>query len=87
MKRVIPTTNVFNEGIYNLNDFGALLQNKIYEAQNVSQNKIAYIIIFDENFVILQSIKLIPKCIKYTLAPLKSSYRVIIIGDGDVCIS
>lgn len=87
MKRIIPTTNIFKEGVYNLTDFAGLLQNKIYGVQNISQNKIAYIIIFDYNFVILQSIELAPQCIKYTLTPLKYNYKVVIIGDGDVYIS
>jgi hypothetical protein len=87
VKRIIPTTNVFKEGVYNLTDFKGLLQDKIYGVQNVSLDKIAYIIILDNNFVILQSIELIPQSIKYILAPLKSNYKVVIIGDGDVYIA
>lgn len=91
MKRIInydsPTTNVFKEGIYNLNSYGAFLQNKIYGVQNISKDKTSYIIIFDYNFVTLQSIKLAPLCTRYTLNPLKSSYKIVIIGDGDIYIS
>lgn len=87
MKRFIPTTNVFKEWVYNLADFEWLLQNKIYGFQNISQNKIVYIIIFDYSFVILQSIELVPQSIKYILAPLKYNYKVVIIGNGDIYIS
>ncbi|OOM68609.1 hypothetical protein [Clostridium sp. BL-8] len=82
-----PDTNIFKEGIYNLTDLGAFLENSLYEAQNVSQNKIANVLIFDEDYTLIQSIKLNPNCPKYTLASLKSTYKVVIIGDGDVYIS
>jgi hypothetical protein len=82
-----PNTNVFKEGIYNLTDLEAFLENSLYEAQNISQDKIAHIIIFDEDYTLIQSIKLTPNFHKYTLASLKSSYKVVIIGDGDVYIS
>lgn len=82
-----PDTNVFKEGIYNLTDLGTFLENSFYEAQNISLDKIAHIIIFDEDYTLIQSIKLNPNCPKYTLASLKSSYKVVIIGDGDVYIS
>ena len=82
-----PDTNVFKEGIYNLTDLGAFLENSFYEAQNISQDKIAHIIIFDEDYTLIQSIKLNPNCPKYTLTSLKSTYKVVIIGDGDVYIS
>lgn len=81
------TSNVFREGVYNLIDYEAILTDKIYEIQNVSTNKSAYIIVFDNNLVILQSIKLDPQSIKYDLTPLKSSYKIVIVGDGDVYIS
>ncbi len=79
--------NIFYEGIYNLTDLGAFLENSFYEAQNISQGKIANIIIFDEDYTLIQSIKLNPNCSKHTLTSLKSTYKVVIIGDGDVYIS
>ncbi|MFT8351568.1 hypothetical protein [Clostridium saccharoperbutylacetonicum] len=81
------TTNVFKEGIYNLSDFEALLTDKIYEVQNVSTNKSSLVIVLDNNLTTLQSIKLNPKSIKYDLTPLKSNYKIIVLGDGDVYIS
>jgi hypothetical protein len=79
--------NIFNEGIYDLTDLGTFLENSFYEVQNISQNQIANILIFDEYYTLIQSIKLDPSCPKYTLTSLKSSYKVVIIGDGDVYIS
>lgn len=81
------TSNVFKEGVYNLSDFEAILKDKIYEIQNVSTSKSAYVIVLDNNLVTLQSIRLDPQSIKYNLMPLKSNYKIIIAGDGDVYIS
>lgn len=79
--------NVFKEGIYCLTSIKGLLKNKIYKVQNVSSNSISYLVLLDNNFTILQSIKLIPQSIQYNLPPLDSSYKIVIIGDGDIYIS
>ncbi|MBD7911449.1 hypothetical protein [Clostridium cibarium] len=81
------TSNVFKEGIYNLSDFEAILKDKIYKVQNVSTDKSSYIIIFDSNLKTLQSIMLDPHSIKYDVTPLKSSYKVVIAGDGEIYFS
>lgn len=81
------TSNVFTEGVYNLSDFEATLKDKIYKVQNVSTDKNAYIIVFDNNLIPLQSIMLNPQSIKYDIAPLKSSYKIVIAGDGEVYFS
>ncbi|MDS0527719.1 hypothetical protein NNC19_18680 [Clostridium sp. SHJSY1] len=81
------TSNVFKEGIYNLSDFEAILKDKIYKVQNVSTDKNAYVIIFDDNLKTLQSIILTPQSIKYDVTPLKSSYKVVIVGNGEVYFS
>lgn len=91
MKRFIAPTNidsnVLKEGIYNLVDFGMLFNDKTYMVQNISKENDSYISVFDNNFNLLQFIKLLPQCAKYTLAALKSNYKIVILGDGDVYIS
>lgn len=77
--------NVFNEGVYRLSDFN-FSPNNIYNIQNTSPNTGVFVAIFDENQVVLQTIKLGPKSEKYNLLPLKPTDRIMIIGDGDVFI-
>ena len=78
-------TNVFKEGVYKLSDFNFSKDN-IYNIQNTSANSGVFVAIFDENQVVLQTIKLDPKSEKYNLLPLNPTDRIMIIGDGDVFI-
>ena len=91
MKRFIAPntidTNVLKEGVYNLIDFGMLMNDRVYKVQNISKDNSSYISIFNGDLIMLQSIKLAPQCIRYTLTPLKSNYKIVILGDGDVYIS
>lgn len=86
--RVTPVfaNNLFKEGIYSLSDFNSSVNN-IYSVQNISSDNIAYLLVFDENQVPLQTIKLEPKSSKYTLVPLSSDYKIVIVGNGEVFIS
>ena len=77
--------NVFKEGVYKLSDFN-LSKDNIYNIQNTSVNSGVFVAIFDENQVVLQTIKLDPKSEKYNLLPLNPTDRIMIIGDGDVFI-
>ena len=77
--------NVFKEGVYTLSDFN-FSPNNIYNIQNTSPNSGVFVAIFDENQVVLQTIKLGPKSSKYNLLPLNPTNRIMIIGDGDVYI-
>lgn len=80
------TTNVFKEGVYKVSDFN-FSQDNLYTVQNISSEKGVYLLIFDENQVGLQYIRLKPKSIKYNLVPLKPDYRLVILGDGEAFIS
>lgn len=77
--------NVFTEGVYKLSDFNFSKDN-IYNIQNTSDSSSVFVAIFDENQVVLQTIKLGPKSEKYNLLPLHPTDRLMIIGDGDVFI-
>lgn len=76
----------FKEGIYQLSDFN-ISQGSNYTIQNTSLNDSIYMILFDENQRQLQAINLSPKSINYTLIPLESNYRIVIIGNGEVTIA
>lgn len=77
--------NVFKEGVYKLSDFNFSKDN-IYNIENTSSTGSVFVAIFDENQVVLQTIKLGPKSGKYNLLPLNPTDRIMIVGDGDVFI-
>lgn len=77
--------NIFKEGIYKASDFNFSTENT-YSVQNVSPKDSVYILLFDENQLQLQSIRLAPQSGKYNLLPLKPDYRIAIVGKGDVFI-
>lgn len=79
------TTNTFKEGVYKVSDLN-FSPNNIYTVQNVS-NKSVYIAIYDEEQHRIQCIQLESNSAKYQLAPLKTTYRLMIVGDGTVYIS
>lgn len=78
--------NVFKEGIYKAADFN-FSPNDVYNVQNISPNSSVYVLLFDENQLGIQSIRLDPKSSKYNLLPLKPDYRIVIVGNGEVFIA
>lgn len=77
--------NIFKEGVYKAADFNFSPENT-YSVQNVSQENSVYILLFDENQLQMQAIRLEPQSGKYNLLPLKPDYRIAIVGNGDVFI-
>lgn len=77
--------NIFKEGVYKASDFNFSSANT-YIVQNVSPKDSVYILLFDENQLQLQSIRLDPQSDKYNLLPLKPDYRIVIVGKGEVFI-
>lgn len=77
--------NVFKEGVYKASDFNLSTEN-LYSVQNVSQKDNVYVLLFDENQLQVQSIRLGPQSGKYNLLPLKPDYRIVIVGKGEVYI-
>lgn len=78
--------NIFKEGVYKAADFNFSPEN-LYSVQNVSESDNVYVLLFDENQLGIQSIRLLPNSGKYNLLPLKPDYRIVIVGKGDVFIS
>lgn len=87
MIMIIPAfaANVFKEGIYKAADFNFSAENT-YSVQNISLSDSVYILIFDINQLQMQSIRLAPKSGNYNLIPLEPSYRVVVVGNGEVFI-
>lgn len=84
--QLVSASNIFEEGVYKAADFNFSLENK-YTVQNISKKNTVFIQVFDENQNLLQSIHLSTDSEKYNLLPLKSDYRIVIVGNGDVYIS
>ncbi len=82
----IPQGNLIKEGIYDVSNLGLSLD-KIYEIQNTSNDKMAFVILFDDHDEMIQFIKLIPGSSKQRLLPMKAHYRLVIIGTTEVFIS
>ena len=78
--------NVFKEGVYKAADFN-FSENNSYKIQNISSEHSVYVLLYDENQLGIQSIRLEPNSEKYNLRPLKPNYRIIIVGNGEVFIS
>lgn len=81
-----PTSNLIKEGIYNVSDLGLSLD-KIYSIQNTSNDKMAFVMVFDDHDELMQFIKLTPGSAKQRLLPIKINYRIIVIGNTEVFIS
>ena len=77
--------NVFKEGVYKAADFN-FSQDNIYNIQNISSEYSVYVLIYDDNQLGIQSIRLEPNSLKYNLRPLKTNYRIVIVGNGEVFI-
>ena len=81
----IPT-NVLKEGVYTLSDFNIAPDN-LYDITNVSSTEDAYILIFDENYVIMQSLRLSPSIKSFNLVPLKPNNKLVVLGKTEVFIA
>lgn len=82
----IPQGNLIKEGIYDIENLDLALD-KIYEIQNTSKDKMAFVILFDDHSNMIQFIKLMPDSSKQKLLPMKAHYRLIILGTTEVFIS
>lgn len=83
-----PTpTNIYKQGIYTPQDLkNFAINTNTYNIQNVSTTKDVYIAVLNKDFLVVQGLYLPANSNRFNLVPLKSDYRVAIIGDGDVYI-
>ena len=82
----VTKANNFKEGVYKAADFNFSPSNR-YTVQNVSPSDSVYLLLFDENQLGIQSIRLDAKSENYNLLPLKPEYRIVIVGNGEVFIA
>ncbi|WP_196048697.1 hypothetical protein [Clostridium saudiense] len=79
------TKNIFTEGVYKSSDFN-FSEDKTYFVQNVSSENAVFLTLYDENQLVIQSIRLEANSNKYDLIPLKPAYRIVIVGNGEIFI-
>jgi len=82
----VAETKVLKEGFYKATDLN-LSPNIIYAIQNISPNNAIFVLIFDGNQNLQQSIRLKPQAQEYKLIPMQPDYRLVIAGNGEVSIS
>lgn len=78
--------NIMKQGVYTLADLNKSPDN-LYEVENTSSKEKSYIAIFDEDDIILQSIRLSPNSISYNLVPMKPDYKIVVLGKGELYIT
>lgn len=74
------------EGLYKVSELN-ISPEEIYTIQNDSFTDRIQVFVFDENQIIVQSIRLRPQASKYELQTLQPNYRIGIIGNGEAIIS
>ncbi len=79
-------TKTFTQGIYNVRDSG-LLAGTSYTVQNTSPTNKSLLIIFDNNQLMQELIRLEPNSPKYTLKPFQYDYFIVVIGDAKLVLS
>lgn len=82
----LAQTSGIKEGLYKVSDF-KLTPNNTYTIQNLSSDDSVFVLVFNENNVVQQSLRLEPKSPKLNLFPLKPEYKILIVGNGDISIS
>ncbi|EKQ51580.1 MULTISPECIES: hypothetical protein [unclassified Clostridium] len=83
---VAESTKTFSQGFYRIKDLN-LMPNTSYNIQNISSTTPVFVIVFNSNQQIQQSIRLEINSIKYPLAPLQFDYTIVVIGNGEVAFT
>ena len=81
-----PLNLTLSEGIYNIKDL-KLMENTTYTIQNNSPGTIYMIVIDSSNEQIMESKRLIPNSIKYTIGPFKYDSQLVVLGPGKITIT
>lgn len=80
------STNVLKEGVYTLSNL-QISPDNLYNITNVSSTEDAYILIFDENYVIMQSLRLSPSIKSFNLVPLQPKNKLVVLGNTEIYIA
>ncbi|WP_243241990.1 MULTISPECIES: hypothetical protein [unclassified Clostridium] len=80
-------TNIFNQGVYKVENIIKVLGGDLSSIQNISSDKSIYFLLVDENQSVIQALKIEPNSAKYELHKLKPNYKIILIGEGSAFLS
>lgn len=83
LKTTFAITNTFKEGIYTINDLKPSKEG-IYTIKNISKNNKVRILVFDENYAIIQSTKVEANSEKTDIVPVLPNYIIVVAGDGEL---
>lgn len=88
MVTVMPLAigNIFKEGFYKPSDFN-LSSKSNYTVRNVSSTDNVYVLVFDKNHALYQSIRMEPNSPKYDLLSIDPDFRIAIVGKGEVFLA
>mgnify|MGYP001214745497 CR=1 FL=1 len=78
--------NVFKEGFYKASEFN-ISPTSNYTIQNISSTDSAYVLVFDNNKSLYQSVRLEPNSPKYGLLSIEPDFRIVIVGKGEIFIA
>jgi len=76
--------NMYKEGFYEISDFNPSKDGS-YHVENMSSYSVC-VIVFNENNINTQVLYLEPKSSRHYLVSLKSEYKIVIVGDGEIHI-
>lgn len=82
----VSSTNVLKEGVYTVSDL-QISPDNLYDITNLSSTEDAYILVFDENYVIMQSLRLSPSIKSFNLVPLQPGNRLVVLGKTEIYIT
>lgn len=83
LKTTFAVSNTFKEGIYTINDLKPS-KDGIYTIKNISNNNNVRILVFDEDYAIIQSTKIEANSEKTDIVPILPSYIIVVAGDGEL---
>lgn len=83
LKTTFATANAFKEGIYTINDLKPS-KDGIYTVKNISKNNNIRLLVFDENYAIIQSTKIEANSEDTDIVPIQPNYIIVVAGDGEL---
>ncbi|MDR3594351.1 hypothetical protein [Clostridium sp.] len=83
LKTTFAIANAFKEGIYTISDLKPS-KDGIYIVKNISDNKDIRLLVFDEDYAIIQSTKIVANSEKTDMVPILPNYIIVVAGDGEL---
>ena len=83
LKTTFAVSKTFKEGIYTINDLKPS-KDGIYTIKNISKNNNIRILVFDENYAIIQSTKIEANSENTDIVPIQPNFIIVVAGDGEL---